>query len=214
MAQPAPGDEIKDFGADLEHALKVISQGGVVGYPSETVWGLAAYSTAWERLAQRKGREASKPMQVSCADAGAALPLCVPSPLLLDLFTLLPGPLTIVTRAEADCPAPLAPGGWVGVRVPDHPLAQSFLAQTGPLLTTSLNPAGQPAARTYEEALNYGLADTLLGRPGDQAGGLASTVIQLPALAGEAAFIQRVGAMPIESLRPILSAHHTELVVR
>ena len=109
-----------------------------------------------------------------------ALAFCVPSAALLALLELLPGPLTVVSPGRVECPPEVAPGGLVGVRVPDHGLALALLRETGPLLTSSLNPAGKVAATTFQEAQAYGLADVLLGSGSEEAGGLASTVVQLP----------------------------------
>lgn len=190
----------------VQRAAQVIRTGGVVGYPSETVWGLGVLPPFAEVLVRRKGREAGKPLQVSCANRDSALSFCQASPALLALLDLLPGPLTIVAPAREGCPPEVAPEGLVGVRVPDHALAQALLHETGPLLTSSLNRAGESAASTFAQAQAYGLADVLLGAAQDEAGGLASTVVQLPAGAGEAARILRVGAFPVSRLRAVLEA--------
>ena len=85
-------------------------------------------------------------------------------PIFEALASLLPGPLTLVVRAAPICPPWLVFGGKVGLRVPDHPLTQALLARWGgPLATTSLNPAGQPSARTLAEARAYRLAAVLTG---------------------------------------------------
>ncbi|WP_291425065.1 Sua5/YciO/YrdC/YwlC family protein [Deinococcus sp.] len=188
----------------IEMAVQQLRAGNVVGYPTETVWGLAAAPEHLEQLWRRKGREANKPLQVSCADHQTALALAEASPLLELLLPLWPGPLTVVTRASARCPAALAPGGWVGLRLPDHAVAQHLLSAAGYLATTSLNPTGQPAALTFKEARRYALADLLLGQPPGRAGGQASTVVRLPARSGEPAQVLRVGALAAGDLAAVL----------
>ena len=152
---------------EIARAVQVLRRGGVVGYPSETVWGLAALPAsraAVERLYTLKGREASKPVQLSCLDMHQARGWLRPGQDELErLAVFWPGPLTVLAWATATCPAWLAPGGVVGLRIPAHPLIQALLAAVGgTLATTSLNPSGLPAASSHEQAQGYGLADLLL----------------------------------------------------
>lgn len=195
----------------VQEAVRVVRAGGVVGYPSETVWGLGVEPRFASVLTARKGREPGKPLQLSCPDAGTALAFCEPSAALLALLRLLPGPLTVVTPGRPGTLPEVAPGGLVGVRVPDHELALALLRATGSLLTTSLNPAGSLPAATFAEARGYGLADVLLGSAHDRAGGLASTVVQLPLDMSDPARILRVGAFPVPHLRAVLQESGVEL---
>ncbi|MFC6591329.1 L-threonylcarbamoyladenylate synthase [Deinococcus lacus] len=119
-------------------------------------------------------------MQASCRDAATALALAAPDPRLDSLAALWPGPLTLVVRAGQNCPAALAPGGWVGLRVPDHPVAAFLLeAAGGPLATSSLNRTSQPPVQTYGAAIASGLADLVLPPGPLRPSGVASTVIRL-----------------------------------
>ena len=180
----------------IQQASECLRAGGVVGYPTETVWGLAVRPEALRHLQERKGRDSAKAMQLSCADVPTALRLAEAHRAWVGLRVLLPGPLTVVARAAPTCPKTLAPDGWVGLRVPAHPLAQELLRANGPLVTTSLNPAGAPPAVTWAEAQAYQLADVLLGGSADTASGQASTVIRLPDLSGDTVEVLRVGALP------------------
>lgn len=173
---------------EIEQAVRVLKAGGVVGYPSETVWGLAALPTpraGVDRLYLLKGREPGKPVQLSCLESGDARRWVEPDQQGFEALTRFwPGPLTVLARAAPGCPEWLAPGGVVGLRVPAHPTIQALLAAVGgTLATTSLNPSGRPAASTVFEAQAYGIADLLL--PGDpeqgstEVQGLASTVFDL-----------------------------------
>ncbi|CAM3499234.1 SUA5-related protein [Deinococcus saxicola] len=172
----------------VDAAWTVLQRGGVVAYPSETVWGLAVlpdHPQGVQRLYEVKGRAAHRPVQVSCQDARAGLELAQPNAALSALSTLWPGPLTLVTPALPGTPPALAPGGLVGLRVPSHPLALALLRRCGGrLLTTSCNPSGLPPALTAAQARDMALADFVL--PDVQAAdegpveGQASTVVQLP----------------------------------
>lgn len=181
--QNGPGGRPAWWAAAVE-AAGVLRGGGVVAYPSETVWGLAAHPDrpdAVRRLYDLKGRAADKPVQVSCVDVTAARALIRPSAAFERLAPLWPGPLTLVTPASPACPDELAPGGRVGVRLPDHPVARALLALVGgTLATTSCNPSGQEAAVTHAQALAMGLGDLTLPDGGQGTLGLPSTVVLLP----------------------------------
>ncbi|GBF03903.1 Sua5/YciO/YrdC/YwlC protein [Deinococcus aerius] len=193
-------------GDAVARAADLLASGGVVGYPTETVWGLAASPEAVDRLYALKGRDDGKPVQVSCVDAETARALTRGGAAFEALAPLWPGPLTLVLPATPACPPALAPGGWVGLRVPDHPVALALLrACGGTLATTSLNPSGQPAARTFAEARAYGLAPLLLPDGGVPARGLASTVVRVDP-GGSGLEVLREGALPVEVLRERLRA--------
>jgi L-threonylcarbamoyladenylate synthase len=182
--------EESGVGRDIARAAECLQSGGVVGYPSETVWGLAALTelAAVDRLYQLKGRGAQKPVQLSCLSAEHARRWLRPGQQDAErLARFWPGPLTLLAWASADCPEWLAPGGVVGLRVSSHPVIGALLAITGgTLATTSLNPSGLPAASTAEQAQAYGLADLLLPVSGTEldgdtpsTSGLASTVFDV-----------------------------------
>ncbi|GAA4016436.1 L-threonylcarbamoyladenylate synthase [Deinococcus rubellus] len=197
-----------------EAALAALTRGRIIGFPTETVWGLGtdAHSpSAVAALSVIKGRPSGKALQVSCADVTQARALAAPQELHFEaLAALLPGPLTLVVRAAPTCPAWLVFGGKVGLRVPDHTLTQALLRRWGrPLATTSLNPAGQPSARTLAEARRYGLAEVLLEVPSEdpsnplaapEASHLPSTVVDC-----ESGEILRQGALPASIIRAVLA---------
>ena len=193
----------------LEAALATLRGGGVVAYPSETVWGLAAHPEvpqAIRRLYTLKGRAADKAVQVSCQDAAVALTLARPSAALEALSALWPGPLTLVTPARPGVPVALAPGGLIGLRVPAHPLALALLrAAGGVLVTTSCNPSGEPPALSEAQATQMEIADLVLPAGQEQSGGQASTVVQLPELR-----VLRTGAVGEALLRATLAAAGVE----
>lgn len=201
---PAPTTP-EDWLCAAQQAAQVLSAGGIVAYPTETVWGLAAhpdYPQAVARLYDLKGRSADKPVQVSCMSAELALSLVQPSGAVRALASLWPGPLTLVTPAGAACPPDLAPGGRVGLRVPHHPVALELLRLCGGLLaTTSCNRSGQPPAGTAQEAAALNLADLTLPDGGLPALGQASSVVLLPE--GQ---ILRHGAIPASIIRQLLNA--------
>lgn len=205
-----PEEEQKQMNTNISQALQVLQAGAVVGYPTETVWGLATLPDHVSLLYQRKERDLFKAVQISCANIDLALALAQPHPVLTQLTDLWPGPLTIVTPARPETfPSQqldqLAPNGMVGLRVPHHPVAQALLKQTALLATTSLNPSGQPTARTFTEAQAYQLADYVLPDPQPSHLQQPSTVILLSQQLERPIQVLRQGALPIQRLQHCLA---------
>lgn len=139
------------------------AEGALLAYPTETVWGLGADARregAVAALRRFKGREAAKPLSVLVTgpEALAGLGARVPPWAGKLLEACWPGPLTVVLVCEARlAPGVAGPGGGVGLRCSTHPVAAALAraveaAGTGPLTATSLNRAGDPPARTRDEA--------------------------------------------------------------
>jgi L-threonylcarbamoyladenylate synthase len=199
----------------MRDAVERVRAGGLVGYPTETVWGLGADAcseSAVASLRRWKGRGDDAPISV-LVDAPSALDLleCEPrgaAGRLADAFW--PGPLTLVLR----CARRFADGvarrdGAVGLRCSSHPVAKAFAeelarAGAGPVTATSLNHSGEPAARTAAEAraLCAGPADpTLLADGSDAGASPASTVLDLT---GARPVVLRWGALSRDLLAPWL----------
>lgn len=139
-------------------AARVLSDGGLVAFPTETVYGLGADATnsaAVARLYAAKGRPRFNPLIAHVADAHAALSLAQFSDhakLLAGVFW--PGPLTLVLPKQDGCPvAELATAGLdsVALRVPDHPVAQDILKAFGkPVVAPSANQSGHVSPTTAQ----------------------------------------------------------------
>lgn len=171
-----------DDQAAEKECLRRLKEGQIVGFATETVWGLGVLLPFKEKLAERKGRSFAQAFQVSLADFSDLSAFVEADSRLQWLSSYWPGPLTLIMRASKECPEAALSNGGVGLRVPDAPLLQRILKH-GPLLTTSLNPSGQTPATTRKEAICYGLADFLLEdlfqREETYATGQASTVLRL-----------------------------------
>ncbi|MCU0727156.1 MAG: L-threonylcarbamoyladenylate synthase [Planctomycetes bacterium] len=159
--------------ADLGRLLR---DGRLVVFPTETVYGLGAARAAPEalrRLRELKGRDAAHPLTVHLADAsGVSVPLAPMARRLAE--RLWPGPLTLVLPDGA---------GLTGFRVPDHPAARAILAAAlVPVLATSVNTTGAPPAVDAEEALRLceGRVEALVSG-GRCRLGTASTVVRVDA---------------------------------
>jgi len=148
-AEQARAEQLMALEARLLSAIQVIQRGGVIALPTETVWGLAAdmyNQAAVHRLRHIKGRAETQPLQVLAASSAEALELAAPwAHQALERLgrAFWPGPLMIIAPASPLVP-PWISAGTVGLRVPDHPLARTLLARTGPLAASSANRTGEP----------------------------------------------------------------------
>ena len=143
-------------------AADVLRRGGVVVYPTETLYGLGVDATnpqALARLVALKGREAGKPISVLVADQTMLSELADEvSPLARRLVRRFwPGPLTLVLPARAGVSELLTGGtGTIGVRVSSHPVATALVAAVGrPVTSPSANPAGCAPPVTVDDARTY-----------------------------------------------------------
>ncbi len=197
----------------LEQAVERIAAGGLVGFPTETSWGLAAdvhSEPAMAALRAFKARDASKPVSVLLAEpdalteAGAEVGDAAQAM----IEALWPGPLTLVlssTRAFASGIS--GPGGAVGFRCSPHPVAHAFadLARrrgVGPMTATSLNASGAPDCQERGEAQVLAAMTVALVAGRDAGGSPPSTVVDAT---GSRPRILRAGAIPRAELARVLS---------
>lgn len=195
-------DPLGDASDALREAAAAIAAGGVVGYPTDTLYGLAVdprRNAAVQRLFEVKGRDPSAAIPLIAGDEAAAGEAGVFGDDERRLARALwPGPLTIVVPASPAL-SPLVTGGagTVGVRVPAHPVARGLAAAFGGCITaTSANPSGRPAAVTAD-AVAAALGDRidLLLDAGPAPGGPPSTIVRVEH--GRATLL-RPGALPWE----------------
>jgi L-threonylcarbamoyladenylate synthase len=148
--------------AVVTEAARVLAGGGIVVYPTETLYGLgvdALNEAALRRLAELKVREAGKPIAVLIGDTRMLRDLVeeVPPQAATLMRRFWPGPLTIVFPARASL-SPLLTGaeGGIGVRLSSHPIATALVRAVGrPVTAPSANPAGMPPPTTIEAARSY-----------------------------------------------------------
>src|SRR5689334_7914439 len=167
-------------------AARVLADGGLVAFPTETVYGLGADATNGEavaRLYAAKGRPRFNPLIAHVTDKKAAKAL---ARLSLDARRLAeafwPGPLTLVVPKAADCPvSELATAGLdsIGVRVPDHPVAHDLLTAFGkPIVAPSANQSGHVSPTTAQHVLaDLGGRIDLIIDDGATSVGVESTIV-------------------------------------
>ncbi|MCU6708524.1 L-threonylcarbamoyladenylate synthase [Paenibacillus sp. J5C_2022] len=196
----------------LKEAAELLRNGGLVAFPTETVYGLganAADNDAVQGIFRAKGRPSDNPLIVHIADMEQLDGLVEPYPPLARrlMEKYWPGPLTLVLPVKTGALSPLVTAGLptVGVRMPDHALALQLLRQAGcPVAAPSANLSGRPSPTTADH-----VADDLTGRidgivDGGATGvGLESTVVEL--VDEGTVRILRPGGVTMESLAEELS---------
>ncbi|HUI38195.1 MAG TPA: L-threonylcarbamoyladenylate synthase [Thermoplasmata archaeon] len=147
--------------AEIAGAARALSLGRLVVYPTDTLLGLGARADradAVRRLFRAKGRPVSGTVSFAVssyeeierfAELGTTARAWIRD--------RLPGPFTVLVRARAPArprlaPGVVGPGGILGVRIPDHPVARELARRVGPIVATSANRHGEPPARTVEAA--------------------------------------------------------------
>ncbi|WP_405235078.1 L-threonylcarbamoyladenylate synthase [Lentisalinibacter orientalis] len=196
--------------AAVERAAQALRDGGLVGMPTETVYGLAgdaANPAAVARIFAAKGRPRFNPLISHVASAKLAAregELDERALALAEAFW--PGPLTLVVPAAATgrtCDLARAGLGSIALRVPGHPVAQALLeAFGGPVSAPSANPSGRLSPTRPEDVareLGDGVALVLDGGP--CSAGIESTIVSL--LPGEPPRLLRPGAIERERIESI-----------
>jgi len=183
---------LKPTKVGLQRAAKMLRSGGVVAFPTDTVYGLGASADdelASKRIYQIKGRPAGLPLILMVAAESQLEGLVhVDSRAEAMMRRWWPGPLTLVLHAIG--------GGTLGVRIPKHKVALELLRHAGPLMTTSANLHGEePAMSAAEAAKLAGVMAVLDG--GVAPGGTASSVLDLT---GPEPHVLREGAIPTPEL--------------
>jgi L-threonylcarbamoyladenylate synthase len=142
---------------ELDRAADLIRTGGLVAFPTETVYGLGANALdpqAVQRIYEAKGRPSSSPLIVHVADEAMAKSISAEWPTLAHVLAarFWPGPLTLVVKKSSTIPDAVTAGlDSVGVRVPAHPLALDLIRRAGvPIAAPSANRFTQISPTTAE----------------------------------------------------------------
>jgi L-threonylcarbamoyladenylate synthase len=203
--------------ADLDaitRAAELLRNGGLVAFPTETVYGLGANAldaTAVTRIFAAKGRPANNPIIVHVADASLVRIVAADWPetaaYLAEKFW--PGPLTLVLPKRDEVPIEVTAGGpTVAVRVPAHPVAQALLREAGiPVAAPSANRSSELSPTTAQHVLKSldGLVDMILDG-GTCPGGIESTVVDVTTLPPR---LLRPGLVTVAQLEEVIG----ELIV-
>lgn len=171
----------------ISRAGEILKNGGVVGIPTETVYGLAANAldeNAVAKIFRAKGRPSDNPLIVHIADFDDIYKLAsdVPKEAVLLANKFWPGPLTIILKSLDIVPKSVSAGlGTVAIRMPSHEVARQIIRSAGvPLAAPSANLSGTPSPTTAQHVMDdlNGRIDAVVDG-GACSVGLESTVITL-----------------------------------
>jgi L-threonylcarbamoyladenylate synthase len=200
---------VKPDARGIIEAARRLAGGGLVAFPTETVYGLGADATdprAVASLFAAKGRPAFNPLIAHVADVAAARRAGKLSALAEKLVPFWPGPLTLVVQAGgAICELARAGLPTVALRVPKHPVAQALLAEFGrPIAAPSANRSGHVSPTTADHVLAdlYGYVDLVVDG-GPTPLGLESTIVDC---SGEHPRLLRPGGIPRGEIERVLGA--------
>ena len=170
----------------MARAIAVLLAGGVVAFPTETVYGLGAMALnreAVEKIFLIKGRPSTNPLIVHVSGVPQAKELVAEWPDVADDLAKMywPGPLTLVLKKQANVPDEITAGAdTVAIRCPANAIAQALISATGPLAAPSANRSGELSPTTAAHVVrSLGDAVSVILDGGPCEGGLESTVIDL-----------------------------------
>jgi L-threonylcarbamoyladenylate synthase len=194
---------------ELAPAVAWLRRGGVVAFPTDTFYGLAAdpqSAAAIAALFALKGRDVRQAVPFVAASRAQVDAWCGLSDASAHLATAFwPGPLSLICAAPDSVVAEARAGGdTVAVRVPDHPIARALAYAWGsPLPATSANRSGEPPAQRVEELTSLANPTLLVVDAGPTPGGAASTIVDAR---GDAPVLVREGAIAWERVLHSLKA--------
>jgi L-threonylcarbamoyladenylate synthase len=190
----------------MKRALDCLKSGGLVAFPTDTVYGLGAMAfngAAVESIYIAKDRQVDKSIPVLIGDLDDLSSVVKEIPEIAARLTtrFWPGPLTLILPKHPDLPWSISSTATVGVRLPDHEGARTLLRKAGPMAVTSANLSGRESPSTAEEVFNQlnGRIPLILDG-GKTPGGMPSTVVDCTS---DELKILREGMITLEEIRTI-----------
>lgn len=171
----------------LTKALETLKAGGLVAFPTDTVYGVGALAfdgKAVESIYAAKDRPVEKaiPILIGDSDDLENVATNIPQTARKLAIRFWPGPLTILVPKRVDLPEAVSATETVGVRVPDHNVARQLLLAAGPMAVTSANISGAQSPVTAEEVYEQlGGRIALIIDGGRTPGGVPSTLVDCTA---------------------------------
>lgn len=145
---------------DLPSLKEAFEKGGVIAFPTDTVFGLACIyddEKAIEKLKAIKKRDAHKPLPMMCANISMMKEVAIMSSEAIKVAdSFFPGPLTLILKRRSEVPSFVTNGfATIGIRIPNHEGILKLIEYIGkPLLVTSANISNEPALKYYKDVEN------------------------------------------------------------
>ena len=194
----------QETGEALSEISGIVTAGGIIAYPTDTIYGLGCDPTspgALNRIYSNKGRDYEKPLLILIDKAARLKSWCDQVPATAKHLTShWPAPLTIVLRTRTDLPLELLRGSdSLGFRVPDSPICRAICTACGGAITsTSINRSGEePVIKPDQIAEQFGDALDALIDAGELAPSPPSTVVRC---LGDSSELIRAGAFQLDQL--------------
>ncbi|ABR30105.1 translation factor Sua5 [Thermosipho melanesiensis] len=191
---------------DISYPCKVIKSGGLVAFPTETVYGLGASASngeAVDKIFKVKGRAKDNPLIVHVAFVDTLYEIGeVNEKYRKVIEQITPGPITFVIRKKASFPKNVTASlNTVGVRIPAHPVARKLCEYAGPIAAPSANLSGKPSPTDASAVIEdlFGKIECIIDA-GNTPFGIESTIIDL---SGDIPIILRPGPITIEKLHEL-----------
>ncbi|MDD6193516.1 MAG: L-threonylcarbamoyladenylate synthase [Lachnospiraceae bacterium] len=194
---------------DMMAAAEIIRSGGLVAFPTETVYGLGGDATradASRKIYKAKGRPSDNPLIVHIADFSQLCQIAAKVPPEAELLAqhFWPGPLTMILQKNQVIPYETTGGlDTVAIRMPAHPVALAFLRESGCMIAApSANTSGRPSPTSASHVREdlQGRIDAIIDG-GDVEIGIESTIVDLTE---EIPCVLRPGFITLEMLREVL----------
>jgi len=197
-----------DIQKQVEEGISILKRGGIVAFPTDTVYGLGACASnqqAVERVYTIKERPQNMALPLLLADTSqiSGIADTVPEVAWLLVRHFLPGALTLVLPKANSLPDIVTGGGiTVAIRIPAHPIPVALAEGLGtPIVGTSANLSGKPSALTADEVYaQFGDSIDLVIDGGRCPGGRESTIVDVT---GETPVILREGAIARKELKQV-----------
>lgn len=191
---------------EIEKAVEILKAGGLVAFPTETVYGLACIcdkETSFERLVQVKNRRPDQPFTLMCSSIDQALNYCLPdegTKRVMDQF--MPGAITILVKPKDDLsPWMTLNSPFIGIRIPGSKLVLDLIDKVGtPLLVPSANKTGEKTSTDFEEVLKVfdGEIDGIIEGKCNQL--IASTIVKFDN--GEVSLVRK-GLLEFDKIKSV-----------
>lgn len=204
-----PEGRVEDYDAELREAAEVIRRGGLVAFPTETVYGLGAsalMSEGAEKIYSAKGRPSDNPLIIHVSSVEDFEKWCnIDSPRTFNRLAenFLPGPITIIQKKKEIIPDTVTAGlDTVAVRFPSHPVARRLIELAGvPIAAPSANLSGSPSPTSADHVIKdlWGKVDVIIDG-GECQVGLESTIVMLK---DDSLTLLRPGGVTLEELEAL-----------
>lgn len=195
----------------IRRSVEILREGGVVAFPTETVYGLGCDATnekAIRRVYEVKKRPTTKPFIVGIWDRNYVEKIAEVNELarrFMEMF--FPGPLTLVLRSKGVLPSILSPDGKIAVRMPSHPIPLTLMEKLGkPIIVPSANISGRPSPMKFQHVIDEFGSEIDAVIKGDCRVGIESTIVDVTVDPPE---VLRLGAIGVRELEKV-----TEVKIR